>query len=221
MLRKNLVFGFIATALFVGASTAAQARIPDAAGDFLGTYIGAQGGDLDVLEAEVLFDGTDFTLTTTLAGAVGTTPNGFYVWGFDRGGATLNPAPFASIGIDNVFFNSVVILRPDTTVTVNRIGGGGTTNFGAGTAIITGNTISARIAATELPSTGFAPGSYTWNLWPRLAGGTATNISDFAPNNSNAAVVAVPEANSALLFAPAFLAGLGLVVIRRRNTKVA
>lgn len=221
MLRKNLVLGLMTAALLMGVSVRAHAGASDATGDFLGSYVGVQAGDLDVVTADVFYNGDNFTFTTTLAGAVGTTPNAFYVFGVDRGAPHPPAAPFASIGITNVFFDSVIILRPDTTVSVTRQNGGGTTNFGAGTATVSGNTISATFAATELPSTGFAQSDFTWNLWPRLLGGGTANISDFAPNNSNLAVTVVPEASSALLFAPAFLAALGIVILRRRNSKGA
>jgi len=219
MLRK-LLFAAFATALTLGVSTpTAHALVTDASGDFLASYTGTPGADLDVLTTDVLFDGTSFTLTATLAGNIGATPNAIYVFGFDRGGATASPAAFASIGVDNVFFNSVVILRPDTTVTINRLGGGGTTNLAVGAASVTGNAITARIPIAELPTTGFASGAYTWNLWPRINGGTTANISDFAPNNSNAAVVSVPEAGSLQLLAPALLGMLGVVVRRRRKAE--
>lgn len=220
MFYKKLVFGLIALS-FLGATATAHARITDATGDFLTSYTGAQGGDLDVVTADVVFDGTGFTLTTTLADAIGTTPNAVYVWGLDRGTAHPATAPFASIGITNVFFDSVIIVRPDTTVTINRLNGGGTTNLTAGAATINGNTISTRISPSELPSQGFAPNSYTWNLWPRINGGTTANISDFAPNNSNVAVVAVPEASSTVLLTSVIFTGLGLGIVRRRAQKVA
>ncbi|MBC7807069.1 MAG: hypothetical protein H7145_13070 [Akkermansiaceae bacterium] len=223
MFRK-LTLGIMATALLLGVSTAVQARITDPANDILATYTGVQGGDLDVLSSEVIYDGTGFNLTATFNGDIRTTPGAFYVWGFNRGGAT--NAPFASIGADQVIFNSVVVLRSDLAGpvggAVNLIGATpSSTPLAPGTATINGSTISARIDANLLPSTGLAPSQYTWNLWPRVGAGNNNQISDFAPNNSNVGVVAVPEAGSASLLAPTLIAALGIFVIRRRNPKVA
>ncbi len=227
MIKTRLIFGAIATIATLCAASPVHARITDAAGDLLSTFTGGNRPDLDVLSADVFFDGTNFTLTTTLAGAIDTSlnSNAIYVWGFDRGNPHPATAPFAGIGIDNVFFDSVITVRPDTTVTVNRTAGNGagTTQLGVGTATVNGSTISTKISADLLPTNGFAPGTYTWNLWPRInstVGGTA-NISDFAPNNSNLGVTVVPESGSAVLFAPALIAGLGMIVLRRRNATSA
>ncbi|MBC8140690.1 MAG: hypothetical protein H7Y38_04540 [Armatimonadetes bacterium] len=228
MKRMHSLIPVALTLLVLGScSVAAHARVTDAAGDFISSYDAAnpRNGDLDVLSADVFYDGTNYTLTTTLSGLVGTTTdaggvaNVLYVWGFDRGGATNSPANFAAIGITNVFFNSVVILRPNGTVTVNRLGGGGTTNLPAGTAVINGNTISATISGTELPSTqaGFTGEQYTWNLWPRLTGGGTENIADFAPNNANAPVTVVPEAGSIALFLPALLGAVAVAILTRKG----
>ena len=64
------------------------ALISDPAGDFLPSYTGPQNGDLDVLSAQVFFNGSDFRFTSTLNGAIGATPNAIYVWGIDRGAGT-------------------------------------------------------------------------------------------------------------------------------------
>jgi len=83
---------------------------------------------------------------------------------------------------------------------------------------IFGSTIIGEIDGSFLPSTGFAKIAYTWNLWPR--DGTLTGfaaISDFAPDNTNAAVTVVgaePEAGTCALMA----LGLGaLASVRRRR----
>ena len=75
----------ISVAAFAGHVSAAP--ILDPIGDFLPTYIGARTPDLDVVSATVIFDGTNFIFESVQAGAVGTTPTAFYVWGSTAGRA--------------------------------------------------------------------------------------------------------------------------------------
>ncbi|MBC8103905.1 MAG: hypothetical protein H7Z41_15130, partial [Cytophagales bacterium] len=153
-----------------------------------------------------------------LNGVVGTTTGGFYVWGVNRGTGT---AGFSSLGLDGVLFDSVVIVRPNGASQV--IVGGVPTTLGSGINF-SGNTLSALVSGSLLPSTGFAPSQYTINLWPRTAstlsngavGGNAA-ISDFAPNNSNVLVTTTaPEPGSLTL---AMLGGLTVAgtILRRRR----
>jgi len=202
-----------AAALVLSSPLASHALdgITDRPGDFLASFAGSLGSsDLDVLAATVLYDaGSDsFTLKATLNGAVGSTATGLYVWGVNRGAGT---AGFAANGIGGVRFDRVVILRPDGSGTVAGAGA-----LPAGSVLIAGNTITATLSASLLPSTGFGNKlDYTWNLWPRdgaFSGFTA--ISDFAPDNANFTATPVPEPSTALLS----LLGLGgLAAWRRRR----
>jgi PEP-CTERM motif len=188
--------------------------ITDTAGDLLATFAGAATStDLDVLSATVFYDvGADkFLLTSTQAGAVGSTANGIYVWGVNRGAGT---AGFAANGISGVRFDRVVILRPDGSGTVAGVG-----NLPAGSVTVSGNTISAIVSGSMLVSTGFNKIDYTFNLWPRdatFAGFVA--ISDFAPDNANftATPGLVPEPGTWVMFG-AGLAALGFMARRRRR----
>lgn len=185
--------------------------ITDRPGDFLATFAGSSAStDLDVLSASVFYNaGTDvFTLTATMSGAVGSTATGLYVWGVNRGAGA---AGFAANGINGVRFDRVILLRPDGTGTVAGAGA-----LPGGSVTLSGNTITATVSGSLLPSTGFANKlDYTWNLWPRdsaFAGFTA--ISDFAPDNANFTATPVPEPSTAVLS----LLGLGgLLAWRRRR----
>lgn len=211
MIRTLLCLGTLFS--FAGFARPAYAdfTIGDPRGDFLSTYTGPAGGDLDVIRAGVNFTGSEFQFRATFDAAVGTTPGAFYVFGLDRGQGTARFGAFAP----NVVFDSVVIVRPDGTGTVNNILGGPVTAF---TATISGNTLSADIAAALLPSRGFAPGQYTWNLWPRVGSGSNAQISDFAPDNNNVQVTSTPAPASAFLLA---FGAIGLAVKRVRRQPAA
>ena len=188
--------------------------ITDNPNDFLSTFGGTPTmTDLDVLSATVIYDAsTDlFRLTATVDGPIGMTPNSLYVWGVNRGAGT---AGFAANGFDGIRFDRVILLDPDGT---SMVAGAGVLPSGAVT--ISGNTISAVVSGSLLPSTGFNKLDYTWNLWPRDVGFTGfAQIADFAPDNASftttPGTVAVPEPETYLLM----LAGLGVVgwMLRRR-----
>ena len=220
-MKTKMARQLVLAALAMAAASAVQAQgITDATGDFLTTYVGPKNGDVDVTSAFAGYDPSSnrFSFSGTFASAVGTTPGAFYVFGLDRGAGTARfVAGTPSVG-QGVLFDAVVFLRPDSTARVIRFVG--TTNtfteLAAGTATITGNTISGSIDGSLLPSTGLTSANYTWNLWPRT-GGTNDTIADFAPDRNNVQVSAVPEPETYALFA----AGLGLLGLVKRRRKVA
>jgi hypothetical protein len=113
-----------------------------------------------------------------------------------------------------VLFDRVVVLNNNGTGSVPGFG-----NLAAGAVTINGNEIFGTVPLAALPSTGFAPQNYTWNLWPRsqaIAGNPNGNVADFAPDNSNAAVTATPAPPAAWLAAQAGVVLAAFARFRRR-----
>ncbi|WP_229260324.1 PEP-CTERM sorting domain-containing protein [Duganella alba] len=192
-----------------GLAAAANAHaVTDVTGDFLSVYTGSQNAAFDVLSADVAYNpGTNaFTFRTTTAGPIAGVAGAAYVFGLDVGGS--NNAPFASVGLPGVTFNSTVILRSDGT---------GVAGANAVTTHIVGNEIFSTVSASLLPSKGLAFKDYTWTVWSIDSNVSGLGrLADFAPN-ANITVSAVPEADTYAMLA----AGLGMLgmVARRRTRK--
>jgi len=217
-MKRSSALSLLAAAVLALAGQASHAiGVTDAIGDYVPGFAGSKAGDLDVVGAFVTYNAaTDmFVFSGTMNADIDPASKDIFVWGLDRGQGT---ARFAANGITGVLFDSVVVFNADGSGAVNRIVDGGSTALPAGTAQIFGSTIIGEISGSLLPSTGFAKTAYTWNLWPRdgtLASGF-TQISDFAPDNSNALVTtisAVPEPSSWAMLG----LGVGLVALTRRR----
>lgn len=204
-----------AAALAFGLSLAwlggvAAAPISDPLGDFLPTYTaGPKGGDLDVLAADAVYTGTSFILSGTEAGPIGTTPGALFVWGIDRGRGT---ARFGALA-PGVTFDSVVSINPAGTTRVTDLISGLGTDLPSSAVTVSGSSLSIIVPAGLLPAFPglLRPDGYLVNLWPRLGAGNNNQIADFAPDNSDFQVRAVPEPTSVALL----LSGLvGLTAVR-------
>src|SRR4051794_1163613 len=133
------------------------ALITDPAGDFLPTYVGPHTGDLDVLEAEVFFNGSSYLFTSTSNAAIGTTPEGVFVWGINRG-AGLPLLPAIAPGVT---FDSVVIIVPGGVSFAQALDMMAITPIPGADVSISGAFLSARVPLSALPSLGAAPQAYT------------------------------------------------------------
>jgi hypothetical protein len=194
------------------------AVVLDAAGDFLPSFVGPNDPGLDVTSFSVNFNSaaSEFLLGAAFAGAINPTGGGLYVIGANTG--TGPNAPFGSIGAPNVRFNQVVLVRADGTGLVSGPTGG---PLASGAITIAGNLFTVRVPLSALPSTGFAPGQYLWNLWPRNGLGNNNQISDFAPNDGGLAAVAVPEPTSWIMMIAGFLAVGGALRAKKGRRMLA
>jgi hypothetical protein len=214
MVRKLFALALAASAASCLSAPGLAATVTDPVGDYIPTYVGPHQADLDVTSFSVTYNSSLslFLLQSTMAGAIDTTINDLYAIGVNTG---TGPASFASIGLPGVSFNQVIAVRKDGTASI------GGTALSAGSVTIAGNALSVVVPLSLLPSTGFNPEQYRFNIWPRsavvLAPGQpgAGVISDFAPDNATLAVAAPEPAAWALM-----IAGFGLTgaMMRRRRT---
>lgn len=208
---RKILTGIAIAGLSLTFSLPAQATtITDATGDFLSGFVGPNSGDLDVTSFSVDYNSaaSTFLLSASLAGNIDPAIAGFYVIGANTGTGLIRP--FGNgFGHDNVIFNQAIVVQKTGTGSV------GGTALDPSAISISGNSFSVAVPLSLLPSTGFAPEDYGFNLWPRVGTGNNNQISDFAPNNANISA-AVPEpATWGLL-----LIGFGAVgfAMRRRQT---
>lgn len=212
-MRMFLSAAALACLACAGPALAQTQTVTDATGDFLAGYTGPKLADLDVTSFSVSYDKTAklFTLGATFAGAITPGTPGFYVYGVNTGKGAIRP--FGSIGQGNVIFDQAIVVQKDGT---GSIGG---TALDSNWIAIAGNILTVKVPLSLLPSTGFSPQRYGFNLWPRAGSGNA-GISDFAPENATLSA-AVPEpATWGMLMIGAGFAG-GTLRYRRRRTAVA
>ena len=138
---------------------------------------------LDVIKAGAFYHAGSFIVTATMNGPLsGGGPN-YYVWGFDKGGATNAPFP----GEPKVIFNGVLLVQINADgSSLSSIGG---VPLDPSATAISGSTFTVTFPALLLSSTGNFPQQYLWNVWPRTGiGGPVSQISTFAPDNAMAAI---------------------------------
>jgi hypothetical protein len=201
--------------------------VTDAANDLLATFVpgdAASHADVDVTSTEVTLNKitNQLVFTATHVGNIGSSlnnagaPGAVYVWGLDRGQGTERLAAI----VNNVFFDSVVVLNADNTgFFLDLVAPAGTppAPLAAGAVTSSGGTITGFVPVSIIPSLagGFALEDWTWNLWPRFifnpANGaifTDAAVSDFAPDARNARLSIVQVAEPGALA----LLGLGLAL---------
>ncbi|MEO5492464.1 MAG: PEPxxWA-CTERM sorting domain-containing protein [Sphingomonas sp.] len=212
-MRKTILAASWLLPFALAATPSHAATVMDATGDFLPTYVGPLLADLDVTSFSVNYNsGTSiFTLGATFAGAIDPSTVGFYIFGVNTGTGTARP--FAALGQGNVIFNQAITIRKDGTGQI------GATVLSPADISIAGNILTFKIAASLMPSTGFNPENYGFNLWPRIGTGNNNQITDFAPEN--ATLAAAPEPATWAMMIIGFGGIGGVLRTRRRNAGLA
>ena len=165
-------------------------------GAFYPVYTGEKLAALDPIQATGEFTPAVNTLTFTamMAGPIQSGQDNFYVWGINRGSATLAPFPQEP----NIIFDAVIVVEVPPTGGVNAsvsLIPGATTSLKASAVLIEGAKITVSVPASVLPSTGTSPSGYRWDLWPRDAvGGPPSQVAKFIPDNALAALLPGAEA---------------------------
>ena len=193
----------------ISASAANATTVTEGPQAFLPSYTGpTPAPDLDAISASATYDGGAIYLSATMAGAIGTTPQGIYIWGVDRGVGTdllahpsvlTNTTPPVGQGVkfdsfillDNTGSGTVFLL---TAANPDVLLAGAPTPLAAGSVTISGSTISAVIPRSMLPSQGFDIADYGYNIWPRfndISGNT--RVTDFLPDSSDFKASPTPE----------------------------
>lgn len=206
-MRKILLCAGAILALSSGSAKALT--VTDPTGDFLPTYTGPQTADLDVTAFSVEFDSLTeaFLLSADFAGAINPADPGFYVIGVNTGTGAIRP--FGAVGQGNVIFDQFMSITKTGIATLDPFSPAPKPL----TASILGSSLSVIVPLNLLPSTGFTPGHYGFNIWPRLEAQALSSLADFAPDN--ATLAAVPEPATWGLMITGF--GLAGAALRRRR----
>ena len=122
-----------------------------------------------------------------------------------------------------VLFDSVLLLRQDTTGQINDfVNAANNEVLPAGIVQFSGSEQIATLPLSLFPTTGFDAEDYTFNFWPRVGLGNNSQVSDFAPDQSNSRVTAVPLPGSGTSIPEPgsldlFMAAVGMLWFIRRK----
>ena len=207
---------------------AGATTLEDPQGDILETFRlsndGLDHSDLDVVSVTARRDDLNFYLSATMAGDIGLTEGGIYIWGVNRGsGIALLNQIANPIGGPNIKFDTFIQINQDGTAALTRMNTRGPAlEFLPPVPLVaslSGRTVRLTLKLSDLPSEGFAAKDYEFNLWPRFPDVNGNeNVADFAPDGENF-TASVPEPASWALLIAGF--GLSGSMLRRRRVAMA
>lgn len=215
---RSVLSAWIAGVSLCAAEPGFATTIADPSGDFLSSYAGVTGSDVDILQFSVEIQGGNILFDVLLNGPPGTTALAKYNIGVDRGvGTNTFPVGFRP----GASQDAVINLVPATLAAEVRLFEGGavvtTTPLPSGAYAISGNTMSVVVPISMLPSTGLAPDDYTFLLWSRtqLAAGVPQQlgIADFAPDQGGLSLLPEPSTWAMMLL------GFGAIGLSLRHQK--
>jgi hypothetical protein len=210
MAKHNLTI----VVLFCGALSLGATEITTNSGE-LGSFGGTFAPDLNVESAQVFFNGTNFTFTTTLGGAPAASSD--YIFGVDRGLESMTLEEGFGAFAPGVLFDSVVILTTSGAIVAGLAPEESETPIIGIPVTVSGDTISANIPLADLPSSALKGSQYEVNLWPSVGiPGPLSDIAEFAPSTQGDVLVTTTPEPATLGLVALGLIGIALMRSRKR-----
>lgn len=213
-MRHKVIRAAILGSLLAAVTAPAHAATADPDDDFMATYTGPPVQEVDLRSMGVSFDGAAFTLSATVDDVIGLNSNSYFVWGINRGAG----APRVAIKPD-VLFDAIFIAYADRSAEYSLLPPPNFSNL-PGIVQLAGNTMTAVIPLSLLPSNGFLPDQYRFTVWTHyapLGPIGAPDHSGIADFSSTVVPAAIPEPSTwALLIAGFGAAGMAMRRTRRR-----
>ncbi len=205
-------------AALLAAAPALSAPVSDPAGDFLPSYTGPLGGDVDILSGAVTRRDGMIQFDVEVAANFGTTPNVLAVWAINRGAGTPRLSFLAPPVAGNLPFDALFVMFDDGSArAVTFVGMVPTITLLPGAANIAGSTMQGFVSTALYTSTGFALEDYTYGLWTRQRINPVMDSGNFEVadllNGGNPFRASVPEPASWAML----ILGFGAIGTRLRR----
>jgi len=205
------------------AGPVSAACTPDPQGDFLATYTGPHVGEVDIRCIDVRLQAGVFKITVKADDIIGGSGKSYFVLGINRGAGIPRlqfigaPPPLRP----DLNFDAILLAYtngpPDLSVLPPP-------NFVSlpGAVSISGDTLTAWLPLSYLPSTGFTPENYEFTVWTdyQVTGQIGDANNNYIPDFSSTIHPSVPEPASWAMMLGGFGA-IGGAMRSRRKAAVA